>query len=1065
MRCSVRRFPWHNVVLALGLAGASSTLAAAPSDDVPGVVIDHSPAGSGKYIGSPSIAILPGGDYVAVHDLFGPKSNENVSAVTCVFRSRDRGKTWRHACDVQGAFWSSLFVHHGRLYLLGTDKQYGRIVIRRSQDGGQTWTQPKDKNTGVLRDDAKYHCAPVPVVEHGGRLWRGMEDAMGPGLWGSHFRAMVMSAPVDADLLRAESWTLSGPLARDPKWLGGKFAGWLEGNAVVMPDGGIVDVLRVASGDPGEKAAIVTLRADGKAASFDPATGFIDFPGGAKKFTIRFDPVSKLYWSLVNYVPEEHRGPDPGNRRNTVALVNSPDLRKWMIAKVLLHHSDVKKHGFQYLDWQFDGDDIAAVSRTAYDDGQGGARRAHDANYLTFHRISGFRRLGAASQPAPRQGPSPPANSLGMRMVLIQPGSFMMGSDDGDWDERPVHKVTISRPFFMAAAEVTNAQYEQFDPAHKKYRGLRGLSKGDGEAVIFVSWHDAVRFCEWLSAKEGRPCRLPTEAEWEYACRAGTTTAYNTGETLPKAFHKGQQFRWDPQPVPLDVGRTPPNAWGLHDMHGNVEEWCHDTYGPFEAGARVDPVGRAQGDFKVTRGGSHNTEVAFLRSANRSGSLPEDKQWLIGFRVVQAGSAPVPPIRTEPDDRPLWARDVSQARFDWSRAADPAKACFAGPQRFVHIPDGSSGPLFANHNHCPSIAWCDNGDLLAVWFSTNSERGREMTIAASRLRAGKQRWEPAAEFFKAPDRNMTGSALLNDGKGTLYHFNGLEAGGGWANLTLVMRTSADNGASWSKPRLIQPDHQPRNQVISGTLLTREGFLIQACDAVHGGNGGTAIHVSRDGGQTWTDPGAGAPKPDFAPGRSGGTIAGIHAGIVQLRDGRLLAFGRGDDLPAGDDQAGLRMPTSTSADFGKSWAYAASPWPPIDGGQRLVLMRLREGPLLFCSFTESSALLNKLTRPRGMTFVDASGLSRTGCGLFAALSLDDGKTWPVRKLITDGKPAHKLDGGAWTRDFLMDPDHAEPRGYLAATQTPDGMVHLVSSALYYRFNLAWLKTPAAPAPRS
>lgn len=125
--------------------------------------------------------------------------------------------------------------------------------------------------------------------------------------------------------------------------------------------------------------------------------------------------------------------------------------------------------------------------------------------------------------------PRSTVNSLGMNMVVLAPGRFSMGGTDGEFDERPVHTVTIIRPFSLAATEVTNAQYEQFDPAHRALRGKRGISREDDEAVVFVSWHDAVRFCQWLSEKEGRPYRLPTEAEWEFACRAGTTTAYSTG--------------------------------------------------------------------------------------------------------------------------------------------------------------------------------------------------------------------------------------------------------------------------------------------------------------------------------------------------------------------------------------------------------------------------------------------------------------------------------------------------------------------------------------------------------
>ena len=156
---------------------------------------------------------------------------------------------------------------------------------------------------------------------------------------------------------------------------------------------------------------------------------------------------------------------------------------------------------------------------------------------------------------APAPAAESTVNSLGMTMVRIEPGSFLMGTGEGgDFDERPVRKVTIARPFYMAATEVTNAQFERFDPGHKKLRGMRGLSIEDDEAVVFVSWLDAEQFCRWLSEKEGKPYRLPTEAEWEYACRAGTTGAYHAGDELPEAYQKNQIFSWDPVPVGLGVG-------------------------------------------------------------------------------------------------------------------------------------------------------------------------------------------------------------------------------------------------------------------------------------------------------------------------------------------------------------------------------------------------------------------------------------------------------------------------------------------------------------------------------
>jgi len=208
--------------------------------------------------------------------------------------------------------------------------------------------------------------------------------------------------------------------------------------------------------------------------------------------------------------------------------------------------------------------------------------------------------------------------------------------------------------------------------------------------------------------------------------------------------------------------------------------------------------------------------------------------------------------------------------------------------------------------------------------------------------------------------------------------------------------------------------------------------------VPGGNGGTALHLSRDGGQTWTDPGKGKPASRFVQENTGeGTIAGIHAQVVELTDGRLMALGRGDSILG-------QMPMSLSADLGRTWTYQASPFPPIGGGQRLVLRRLHEGPLLLVSFTSGD---RRAPEANGMTFTDQDGNPFVGHGLFAALSFDEGGTWPVRKLLTPGAGAY--DGGAHTGPFTATPTRAEHAGYLAATQTPDGVIHLVSSRLHYR----------------
>jgi len=642
-------------------------------------------------------------------------------------------------------------------------------------------------------------------------------------------------------------------------------------------------------------------------------------------------------------------------------------------------------------------------------------------------------------------------NSLGMRLVRIEPGTFMMGSPErGDFDERPVHQVTITRPFYMGVCEVSNAQYEQFDPEHGKLRGKLGFSREDDEAVVFVSWHDAVRFCRWLADKEGLPYRLPTEAEWEYACRAGTTTDFHTGDTLPEAFHKNVTESWFPcpsrgkgQPITLLVGQTPANPWGLCDMHGNVEEWCHDWYGPYVEGDQVDPVGREDGDSRVTRGGSHSTELRYLRSANRMGTLPEDKSWLIGFRVVLG---PMPDTKPLPVPPPARNRcDVRQeVPPDLSEGPDPTKPYFKGPREYVKIPPGSNGPLFSKHNHDPALVACQNGDLLAIWYTCLREPGRELGIAASRLRYGQEEWEPASPFWDTPDRNDHAPAMWFDGKGTIYHFNALSAAATWGSPATVMRTSSDNGATWSKARLIMPEHELHHMPVESVFRTREGFLIVPCDAVTGGSGGTAVLISRDGGQTWVDPGEGKPQPNFQEGGPGAWIAGIHAGIVQLADGRLMAFGRGDAIDG-------HMPKSISADLGETWTYTASPFPPISGGQRLAMLRLKEGPIFFASFAKT------------MMIPDASGKERPVSGLFAALSFDEGETWPVRRLVTDDGPPREVDGGGNTGRFILSHESAEPRGYLSVCQTPDGVIQLITSKQHYAFNLAWLKTPAPVPP--
>lgn len=247
-------------------------------------------------------------------------------------------------------------------------------------------------------------------------------------------------------------------------------------------------------------------------------------------------------------------------------------------------------------------------------------------------------------------------NSVGIELAPIAAGSFVMGRDrGGDWDESPAHAVTFTRSWLMSASEITLEQYRQFAPAHRHQ--IDGIATG-------VSWHDAAAFCRWLSEKEGKPYRLPTEAEWEYAARAGTTTKSWSGDQAPAA--------------------EAPNPWGLRRLGDGVLEWCHDWYGAYSARAQTDPIGPVDGLTRVVRGGKpdSNDRLAgergrrpedYLASANRAGLPPS---------FGASGSVPsVPGSAAAPDleqpglvgvlygngdfRRPLEIIPLTQARNRW----------------------------------------------------------------------------------------------------------------------------------------------------------------------------------------------------------------------------------------------------------------------------------------------------------------------------------------------------------------------------------------------------------------
>jgi len=381
------------------IVAESATRLARPGH-VPGVVVnyihpeDYTYNSSGRSTASPSIAQLPDGRFVASHDVYWDHHGQNLSFV---FRSDDRGNTWYFVSEIYPCFWGKLFVHRGALYMLSTSTEYGALLIRRSDDGGETWSQPTEIIPAGSRERGGPHKAPVPVVEHRGRLWSAVEF----GSWGlGGHDAGVVSAPVDGDLLDPKSWAVTPFLKYDPSWPGtieGGRPGVLEGNIVVTPGGELVNVLRyhTVGGKPDYGKAIV-LNVDDEN-PWAPLTfrQVIDFPGNMSKFTIQFDPVSRRYWALVNRV-----NTPTVTQRNILTLTSSSDLIHWEIVADILNYQDngwpedLTKVGFQYVDWLFDGDDIVALSRTAIN----GAWNFHNANHITFHRIENFRSLRRASE-------------------------------------------------------------------------------------------------------------------------------------------------------------------------------------------------------------------------------------------------------------------------------------------------------------------------------------------------------------------------------------------------------------------------------------------------------------------------------------------------------------------------------------------------------------------------------------------------------------------------------------------------------------------------------------------
>jgi sulfatase modifying factor 1 len=226
----------------------------------------------------------------------------------------------------------------------------------------------------------------------------------------------------------------------------------------------------------------------------------------------------------------------------------------------------------------------------------------------------------------------------GITFSLIPPGSFKMGSRKSEYrrdNDEKMHSVTITQPFYMGKLEITQAQWQKVmgvNPA--KFRTKTGSAP-----VEMVTWHDCVQFCKALCKLEKVPegsYRLPTEAEWEYTCRAGTKTPFCYGKILSHEMAHFGQMPYVGNTSTMPAGKFPPNAWGLHDMHGNVYEWCQDWFANYTGEAAVDPKGPARGVERSSRGGGWGIQAAYCRSANRcADAKPTYKMFALGVRIAR----------------------------------------------------------------------------------------------------------------------------------------------------------------------------------------------------------------------------------------------------------------------------------------------------------------------------------------------------------------------------------------------------------------------------------------------
>lgn len=341
---------------------------------------------SGNFLCSPSLLRHPDGYWLSSMDVFGRQTPQNL---TFIFRSDDEGKTWHYVTDLYPCFWGKLFLHRGDVYMLGCSTEYGDLLIGRSSDGGKTFGAPvtllrgsngKGGNTGV-------HKNPQPVVSFGGRLWCTLEW----GSWGKGYHApMVMSCDENADLLEPAAWHFTPPVMYDSSWPGvakGESTGNIEGTLITAPNGKFYNIMRYDTTKTDPQYGLV-LAYEVNTEDPDAPLAYshaISLPGNLAKFMIKQDSVTGYYYTVISRITE----PAGYSQRKLLSLMVSEDLEKWEPVTDIYNFKHKIIAGFQYTDFEFDGDDIIFLCRVALNEAPNG----HDTNYQVFDRIRNFRRL------------------------------------------------------------------------------------------------------------------------------------------------------------------------------------------------------------------------------------------------------------------------------------------------------------------------------------------------------------------------------------------------------------------------------------------------------------------------------------------------------------------------------------------------------------------------------------------------------------------------------------------------------------------------------------------------